>query len=329
MTASTRLSGILALATALATGPPAQALTLRFESSRDNTLYEDATGNTSNGAGQFFFAGTTQVSARRRGVVAFDVGLSIPPGTNVDSVAVILHMSRTLAGSSQVGLHRLQASWGEGTSDAALEEGGGTQATSGDATWVHRFFNAQRWAQAGGDFEPVPSAVAGVAGVGYYTWTSPALRADVQQWVDDPSKNFGWLLLGDESTVATAKRFDTHENPDTSVRPQLLVFIEPATDALPAVRPALQWLAARPSPFAQATQIAYELARPGGVSLGVHDLRGRLVRTLPAPPAAPGLQVTTWDGRDEARHALPAGSYFVVLDAAGRRSVARVVLLRR
>ena len=36
--------------------------------------------------------------------------------------------------------------------------------------------------------------------------------ADVQGWLDNPASNFGWLMLGDESTNLTAKRFDTRES---------------------------------------------------------------------------------------------------------------------
>src|SRR5512134_1053670 len=138
----------------------AGALTLTFEPKKDNTLYQSTTGDLSNGAGQHFFAGTTLSGAIRRGVIAFDVAQSIPPGTLVDSVVVVLFMSRTLSnGARQVGLHRLVADWGEGGSDAALEEGGGALAQAGDATWVHRFFDTQTWTTAGGDFDPSSSAV--------------------------------------------------------------------------------------------------------------------------------------------------------------------------
>ena len=36
--------------------------------------------------------------------------------------------------------------------------------------------------------------------------------ADVQSWLDNPASNFGWLVLGDETAIATAKRFDTRES---------------------------------------------------------------------------------------------------------------------
>ena len=37
--------------------------------------------------------------------------------------------------------------------------------------------------------------------------------ADVQSWLDNPATNFGWLVLGDESDILTAKRFDTQRVP--------------------------------------------------------------------------------------------------------------------
>ena len=59
---------------------------------RDNTLYQDPTGTLSDGAGQFFFSGTTAASAVRRGLLWFDLS-SIPTGSTINSVTVTLHMS--------------------------------------------------------------------------------------------------------------------------------------------------------------------------------------------------------------------------------------------
>jgi hypothetical protein len=36
--------------------------------------------------------------------------------------------------------------------------------------------------------------------------------ANVQSWLDNLASNFGWLVLGDESTSITSKRFDTWES---------------------------------------------------------------------------------------------------------------------
>ncbi len=306
----------------------AGALTLTFEPKKDNTLYQSTTGNLSNGAGQHFFAGTTLSGAIRRGVMAFDVAQSIPPGTVLDSVVVVLHMSRTLSGPLQTGLHRLVADWGEGISDADLEEGGGALSAPGDATWVHRFFDTQLWTTAGGDFDPLPSAATSVGGVGHYSWSSPTLLSDVKSWVNNPASNFGWLVRGDEGSTSTSKRFDSSENLNPLVRPQLRVVFRDPTDAMTGPSAGIRLFPTRPNPFRLGATIAYEMARAGRVELHVHDVRGRVLRTLVAEARGPGRHWLTWEGRDDAGRELGAGSYFLVLQVSGDRVVERLVLVR-
>jgi hypothetical protein len=151
-----------------------EALTRRLAPSQDNTLYEDPRGALSNGAGEHFFVGTTNGGAIRRGVIAFDIAGRIPAGSIITRVTLTLHMSRTIAASQAITLHRLLADWGEGTSNAPGEEGGGTLATRNDATWIHTFSPTVRWAEAGGDFVATASARRSVAEVvGRYTRLAP------------------------------------------------------------------------------------------------------------------------------------------------------------
>ena len=169
--------------------------------SKDNTLYEDPNGTLSNGAGGHFFAGRTNGGSIRRGVIAFDIEGSIPEGSTITSVKLTLHMSRTLAGSQAVGLHRLESDWGEGSSNAGGNEGSGASAQPGDTTWIHTIFDSALWNAQGGDFPATASATVG--GIEDYTWGSNAqMVADVQAWLDDPSTNFGWLLKGNEVQVS-------------------------------------------------------------------------------------------------------------------------------
>jgi hypothetical protein len=35
--------------------------------------------------------------------------------------------------------------------------------------------------------------------------------ADVQQWLDQPASNFGWIIIGNESQSGTSKRFNSRE----------------------------------------------------------------------------------------------------------------------
>lgn len=194
--------------------------------SKDNTLYESAAGSLSNGVGQYFFSGrTSQASGSlRRALMRFDITAAVPAGATISSVTLTLHCS-SAAGDVEVhSLHKLLADWGEGTSDAAGAEGQGTAATSGDATWLHRFFASTFWTTAGGDFAASSSGDANVnqADV-FYSWTSPQMAADVQAWLNQPAANFGWLLQGNESLLGTAKRFDSRESPTTSFRPALTI----------------------------------------------------------------------------------------------------------
>ena len=58
---------------------------------------------------------------------------------------------------------------------------------------------------------------------GRYSWSTPGMVSDVQMWLNAPAANDGWLLLGNETTLSTAKRFATRENPVSSARPLLVV----------------------------------------------------------------------------------------------------------
>ncbi len=203
---------------------------LSISARKDNTLFENATGATSNGAGANFFVGkTNQFSDNlRRGVIAFDIVGNIPAGSIVTGAQLKLNMSKTISGVQTIGIHELLADWGEGTSNAAGNEGGGAPSTLNDATWVHTFFNSGFWSSSGGDYGGLPSASTSVEGIGSYTFGStPEILTDVQNWLDNPGTNFGWILIGDEITPANAKRFDTKENSIVANRPQLIVYYVP------------------------------------------------------------------------------------------------------
>ena len=198
---------------------------------KDNTLYEDAAGARSNGSGEYLFVGATNTPSLRRALVAFDVSGTVPAGATVTAVRLTFVLSKASSfDPHQVSLHRALADWGEGDSDALVNEGNGASAAPGDATWLDRFFDTETWQNEGGDFAAEPSArlvVAGFdrrAGFGPYTWSSTdALVADVQAWLDDPASNFGWAVIGVEEGQRTSKRFNSRENKNLELRPVLTV----------------------------------------------------------------------------------------------------------
>lgn len=193
--------------------------TVEIPAMKDNTLYENDAGLLSNGAGRHLFAGRTVQSVGenlRRGLIAFDVAANVPAMATIDSVTLTLNMSRSIAGDASVSLHRVLADWGEGASDAPGQEGAGAPAAPGDATWLHTSFSNAFWASPGGDFDVAASDTLTVGDLGFYTWGSTSqMELDVQQWLDAPLTNYGWLLLGDETSGnLSAKRFDTRESND-------------------------------------------------------------------------------------------------------------------
>lgn len=212
-------------------------LTKAIPSFKDNTLYEElglcescpgtngVLDSLSNGAGEWVFAGRTNNGDIRRALLAFAIADSLPSEATIDSVVLTLTMSRSISGAVPNALHRVLADWGEGDSDAsccAPLEGTGGSATAGDATWLQRVFRSSAWTTPGGDFTAAPSATLTVDKLGTYVWRSAPMAADVQEWLDSPATNFGWILIGDESTTATSKRFDAHES--TATGPTLTVY---------------------------------------------------------------------------------------------------------
>lgn len=204
-------------------------MTVQIQPVRDNTLYSFAEDPPpSNGAGIHLFTGKTAIGGTRRAVLAFDIAATIPPGSLITDVTLTMFMSRTNEATQRtVTLQRLTADWGEGASNAANEEGLGIDAEPGDATWDHTFFPTDFWTAPGGDYLPTVSASTAVGNDGiYYDWNSAQLIADVQNMVDNPSADYGWIVIGDESESQTAKRFDTREHPNATRRPVLEIQFE-------------------------------------------------------------------------------------------------------
>lgn len=203
-----------------------------IEAGADNTLYEDPEGSVSNGSGAIMVAGRTngEVDSIRRAVLFFDVAGTIPHGAVVESVALILYLNKGNGGIREMRLHRLLADWGEGSS--VKDKGGtGAPAQPGDATWLHTFYPDSFWGSDGGRYVGRVSAaqLVGTAGGGNddpgpYTWQSTdRLVDDVRRWVKNPAKNYGWILVGDESVPQTAKQLVSRDSVNEAMRPMLEV----------------------------------------------------------------------------------------------------------
>lgn len=88
-------------------------------------------------------------------------------------------------------------------------------------------------------------------------------------------------------------------------------------------------VSATPNPFNPATDIVFETAADGRCELTVHDLRGRLVRTLLAGDRPAGRHGARWDGLSDAGQRVPSGLYVARLRAArGETDLLKLTLVK-
>jgi hypothetical protein len=217
----------------------ATAATVMIAPLKDNTLVQQtAPGNQQSGGQGDIFVGRTGQDGQnpptisiRRGLIAFDIAGSVPAGATITGVSLSMRDVQGLNGDQTVSLHRLTQDWGEGGSNST------GPAAHGDATWLYRFFEAGNpgasptWTVPGGDYAAGASGASLItddAGPGQiFTWSgvgNPQLLADVQQWLNNPATNFGWILVGNESNGGTAKRLNSGE---TANAPMLRVDFVP------------------------------------------------------------------------------------------------------
>ncbi len=86
-----------------------------------------------------------------------------------------------------------------------------------------------------------------------------------------------------------------------------------------------------PNPFVGGTTVAFRAGLDGGddeVSIAIHDVAGRLVRTLDAPSANGAAGQVWWDGADALGRSVPGGIYWLHATIAGRTASERLVRIR-
>ena len=205
-----------------------------LEPVKDATIFSEG-NELANGSGSRIFAGATagqMGTGSRRALIEFELGDSIPATSVVDAVILELTVQKPGQTAAVLSLRRLERDWSEG--GTLTSQGRGRPAQTGDVTWSHRSFNSSdKWNKEGGDFVGI-SVTATVSGTGTVSWSSSQMAADVQMWLDDPGSNFGWILLGSESTEGSAKGFASSEGP-SAFRPKLTIEFSPAPPAPPEI----------------------------------------------------------------------------------------------
>jgi photosystem II stability/assembly factor-like uncharacterized protein len=82
-----------------------------------------------------------------------------------------------------------------------------------------------------------------------------------------------------------------------------------------------------PNPFSRETTLTFHLPAAGPVHIAVHDVGGRLVRTLVNEELREGEHTLFWNGHDAAGRRVAGGTYFIRLQAGSETRTGRVVSL--
>jgi autotransporter-associated beta strand protein len=238
----------ICLAWSFAVSGSAEAGEVVMSETKSNTLIQVTSGTAqqlSDGLGNIFVGRTNQdlngpaTISIRRGLVEFNPSAAVPAGATITGVTLTVEELSGGTWSETISLSRMLRDWGQGTSFSLL--GGGTAATTGDATWYYPFYGSPgTWAAPGGkagvDYSALTSAATLISGGSAgqsFSWSSsanPALVSDVQRWLDNPASNYGWIMLGDESTGHTAKVFAGSNETSPNSPPQLTAqYIAPWT----------------------------------------------------------------------------------------------------
>jgi hypothetical protein len=166
-------------------------------------------------------------------------------------------------------------------------------------------------------------------------------RTQIREVGDGDCGSFGRSSLTAEFGLGTARYADTLQISWPSGTFQEFLFMgadqrllihedEDLTSLEDSMRPAAVLLhRCSPNPFCGATRIGFELPRSAQVTIRVHDISGRLVRTLlPGVSKPAGSHHLIWDGTSDAGERVVSGIYVYSLETDGVRETRRALVLR-
>lgn len=163
-------------------------------------------------------------------------------------------------------------------------------------------------------------------GAAWVIATPDSGQADPGIWASGFESVSDWRVGPDGALWACRQYFNGFRNTGRIER----IAWTRSTSVPPGVtRPGLR-LSAYPSPARGLVTLAYGAENVGSASLRVYDVRGRMVRELPAQaPTQQGTTATvTWDGLDADGRKVPNGVYYARLSAGGTDTRCPVVLAR-
>jgi hypothetical protein len=83
-----------------------------------------------------------------------------------------------------------------------------------------------------------------------------------------------------------------------------------------------------PNPFAGSTTLRFYLPETQQVSIGIYDVRGRLVKSLVESVRGPGVHEVSWDGADIDNQRASPGVYFLRIETGRTSLTGKTILVR-
>ncbi len=189
----------------------------------DTALIEAFPSNNFGGQ-RWWNAGTTQNYTKNRGLLRFDIAVALPRGSHILSASMDVEVVGEPVDGYAIEnfrLHRLLKDWGEGSKSGNPPTLGAPAGTN-ECNWTHRFaFTSETWATPGGsngvDYVADYSAqtyVYDMLASPYTFGPTDRMSADVQQWLDQPETNLGWMIVAEHEEIDfTSRRFASREDP--------------------------------------------------------------------------------------------------------------------
>jgi len=227
----------------------AQSLSVSLNPSKDNSIFSENPNNSSGASSNLYIGltGALNNNGRQRGLLQFNLS-SIPNNAQIDSAVLRIPVIASANSNNLTHtftIHRLLKDWGEGVANDGL--GRGEAALSNEATWLSNYHSSSLWTNPGGDYVAIASASAGAKydfPLQYGTWRGAGVKADIETWLASPATNYGWVVIGQENVIKSAKRFTSREE-TFFPKPALLIYYKvPATDnvLINEVNPQKKWV---------------------------------------------------------------------------------------
>ena len=85
---------------------------------------------------------------------------------------------------------------------------------------------------------------------------------------------------------------------------------------------------AHPNPFNPVTSLSYDLPNNSVVKITVHDMMGRVVKTLVNDSQTAGFKSVQWNATNDKNEPVSAGLYLYTIQAGEFRQTRKMVLLK-